>query len=173
MQVCVWEPSICPFLWKLCSYDLPAFPWTSFTLLIFFNSLYTRITSFLTAKRTQIFFPVIFLTGWILPDFFLILCNCIIKCFVFTRDEDETGWDLESFTEVLQCLHLDTPLLEQKIQRNYMGLNISACMHRSNSGQRIQRDQKNPTATSKGPGAKAGVWNQELSLSMPPAHNTT
>ena len=54
-----------------------------------------------------------------------------------------------------------------------MELNITACMHRANSGQKIQRDQKNPTATSKGPGAKAGVWNQELSLSMPPAQNTT
>ena len=37
-----------------------------------------------------------------------------------------------------------------------MGLNITACMHRANSGQKIQRDQKNPTVTSNGPGPRAG-----------------
>lgn len=41
----------------------------------------------------------------------------------------ETGWDPGPFTAVLQCLHLDIPLLENKIKENCMGLKTAVCTH--------------------------------------------
>ena len=41
----------------------------------------------------------------------------------------ETGWDPGPFTAVLQCLHLDIPLLENKIKENCMGLKPAMCTH--------------------------------------------
>ena len=62
-----------------------------------------------------------------------------------------------------------------KIQRNGMGLNITMRMQAvgANSGQKIQRDQKSPTATSEEPGAKTGCQEQKQGPECAPALNTT
>ena len=56
----------------------------------------------------------------------------------------ETGWALGPFAVMLQCLHLDTPLLEQQNTKKLYGTkNNCAFSLRANSGQKMQRDQKN------------------------------
>ena len=68
---------------------------------------------------------------------------------------DEMNWDLGPFAAVLQCLRLDTPLLEQQ-NRNYLGLKITACMHSWGRFWTVDTKRpKNPTAVLKEPGAKA------------------
>ena len=68
---------------------------------------------------------------------------------------DEMNWDLGPFAAVLQCLRLDTPLLEQQ-NRNYLGLKITACMHSWGRFWTVDAKRpKNPTAVLKEPGAKA------------------
>ena len=72
----------------------------------------------------------------------------------------ETGWDLGPFAAVLQCLHLDTPLLKQQ---NTKKLKVN-CMH-AQLGQimdkKMQKTKKTPTATLEEPGAKTGCWEQK------------
>ena len=54
----------------------------------------------------------------------------------------ERGWDLEPFAAGLQCVHLDTPLLEQQnTKKLYVTTNNCACPIGANSEQRIQKDQ--------------------------------
>ena len=62
---------------------------------------------------------------------------------------------------LLQCgsayiwTHLSS---NNKIQRNYVRLKITVCMHSwTNSGQKIQRDWKNPNVSFEDPGAKSGA----------------
>ena len=81
---------------------------------------------------------------------------------------DLTGWGLGPFAAVLQCLHLDTSHLKQqntekpyRTKNNYMYVAAGA-----NSGPRIQKRLKPPTATSEEPGANRV-------LHMPSALNTT
>ena len=50
-------------------------------------------------------------------------------------------WELGSFPEVLQCFHLDTPLLQQQNTNKYVRLKLTLCVHSwANSGPK--RDQK-------------------------------
>ena len=74
-----------------------------------------------------------------------------------------TGWDLGPFAAALQCLHLDTPLLGNRIQGNCMGLKITVCTHSWGKfwTQKIKKRPKNPTATLEEPGAKTGLWEQK------------
>ena len=78
-----------------------------------------------------------------------------------------------SWDPLLQCLHLDSS--SNKIQRNYMGLKITACLPTggANSGQKIQRDQKTQLTILKSPEQKRGVGSKSRVLSMPPAQNIT
>ena len=83
-------------------------------------------------------------------------------------------WDLGLFAAVLQCLHLDTPLLEQQNTKKLDGTKNN-CMHMQ-LGQILDKrykDQKNPTATFEEPRAKAGGREQKQVLCMPPTHNTS
>ena len=83
--------------------------------------------------------------------------NCSNNVLRNALSATETGWDLGPWAAVLQCLHLDTPLLEQNTKK----LNGT-----KNNGMHIQLGQtldpkdtrrpKNPTATFEEPGAKAG-----------------
>ena len=72
---------------------------------------------------------------------------------------------------MLQCLHLDTPLLKQQ---NTKKLTKNNCVH---LGQILDpKDTKRPkssSATFEEPGAKTGCWEQKHSTELPPAHNTT
>ena len=72
----------------------------------------------------------------------------------------ETSWNLGPFAPaVLQCLHLDTPLLEQQNTKKLDGTENS-CMH-AWLGQirtkRYKRQNKKPTATSEELRAKCWV----------------
>ena len=54
----------------------------------------------------------------------------------------EMGWDLEPFAARLQCLHLDTPLLEQQDTKKLdVTRNDRACPVGANSEQKTQKDQ--------------------------------
>lgn len=77
--------------------------------------------------------------------------------------EDVTGKDLKPFAAVLQSLHLDEPLTNNKIQRNYMALKITGCICSwSNFEWKIQKPHKKPNCPGKCEkkngvlGAKAG-----------------
>ena len=80
----------------------------------------------------------------------------------------ETGWDSGALVAVLQCLHLNTSLLQQRntkkpyrLKNNYM--HAAAGSH---SGQKIQTDQKTQLL----------LWRTQSNgrvLYMPPAHNST
>ena len=50
----------------------------------------------------------------------------------------ETGWDLGCFTAVLQCLHLDTPLLQQQNTKKLYGPKNN-CVH-THLGQILDQD---------------------------------
>ena len=79
------------------------------------------------------------------------------------------NWDT-----LLQCCNACTWTnlsASNKIQRNYMGLKLTACTHRW--GKLWTKSPKNPTATSEEPGAKTGCREQKQVLSMPLALNTT
>ena len=39
------------------------------------------------------------------------------------------SWKLGSFPEVLQCFHLDTPLLQEQNTNKYLRLKLTLCMH--------------------------------------------
>ena len=55
----------------------------------------------------------------------------------------ETGWDLGPFAAALQCLHLDTPLLEQQNTKKLPGTKNN-CMH-AQLGQILDpKDTKRP-----------------------------
>ena len=56
-----------------------------------------------------------------------------------------------------------------KIQRNYIGLKIT-CTVGANSRQKIQKDQKIPTATSEEPGAKTGCQEQKQGTEHAPCN---
>ena len=68
-----------------------------------------------------------------------------------------TGWDLQtiywelgSFPEVLQCFHLDTPLLQQQSTNKYVRLKLTLYVHSwANSGPK--RDQKKKKKTTQPP----------------------
>ena len=98
---------------------------------------------------------------------------------IFLTWYTETGWDLGRFAgtwdPLLQCCsactwtHLSS---SNKIRRNCMGLKITACTRGWGKfwNQKIQRDQKNPTATFEGPGAKTGCWEQKQGTVQGPLH---
>ena len=82
----------------------------------------------------------------------------------------ETGWDMGHFAgtwdPLLQCCNACTWThlsLSNKIQRNCMGLKITACMGSWGKfwTQKIQRDKKNPTVIFEETGAKTGCWEQK------------
>lgn len=80
------------------------------------------------------------------------------------------AWDLGRFTAVLQCLNLDTLLLEHKIQRNYMGLTIAVCMCSWNKFWTTRyKKTENSAAISEELGAKElGVGSKNRVLCMSP-----
>ena len=67
-----------------------------------------------------------------------------------------------TWNPLLQCLHLDEPLLQQQNTRNYKRLKITTCMP-ANSGRKIQKDQKNLKCHFRRAGSK------RRGLCMPPA----
>ena len=77
------------------------------------------------------------------------------------------AWDLGPS---LQCLHLDTLLLEHKIQRNYMGLKMAVCMCSWNkSWTKRYKKTNNSVAISEELGAKElGVGSKNRVLCMSP-----
>ena len=83
---------------------------------------------------------------------------------------NETGWDLGPFAEVLQCLHLDTPLLEQQNTKKLYGTKNN-CVH-APVGQILDpkdtKRPKNPTATFEEPRANTGCWEQKQGLEHAP-----
>ena len=89
----------------------------------------------------------------------------------------ETGWDLGPFAAVLQCLHLDTPLLGQQNTKKLYGTKNN-CMYAqlfvANSGpQRYKETKKPQLPLLKSLEKKQGVGSKSWVLRMPPAHNTT
>ena len=83
----------------------------------------------------------------------------------------ETSWDVEPFAAGLQCLHLDTPLLEQ-LNINTKKLDETKnCVHvqlEQMLDPKRQKKNKNPTATSEKPGAKARAEEQRQSAARAP-----
>ena len=82
----------------------------------------------------------------------------------------ETGWDLGPFAAVLQCLHLDTPLLKQQNTKRLYGTKTN-CVH-AQLGQILDpkdsKRPKTPTATFEEPGAKTGCWEQKQGTAYAP-----
>ena len=75
------------------------------------------------------------------------LCEYVLECAC------ETGWDRDP---LLYSLHLDIPLLEQQNTKKLYRTKNN-CVHAQLGKfwiQKIQRDQKNSTATFQEPGAK-------------------
>ena len=74
-----------------------------------------------------------------------------------THKTNETGWDLGPFFSVLQCLHLDTPLLQQQNTQKLYDTKSNR-MH-ALLGQILDPEHttrsKNTTATFEEPGAKS------------------
>ena len=95
-----------------------------------------------------------------------------------TNHKYETGWD-----PLLKCCNACTWThfsSSNKIQRNYMGLKITACMRSWGKfwTQRIQRDQKKTPKPTQLPLLKSleqkqGVGSKSRVLRMPPARNAT
>ena len=77
-------------------------------------------------------------------------------------------WDLQPFAAVLQCLHLDTPLLEQQNTKKLYGTK-NKCVH-AQLGQIL--DPKD-TETKKTQLPLLKRLEQNRVLHKPPAHNTT
>lgn len=77
------------------------------------------------------------------------------------------AWNQGLFAAVLQCLHLDIPLLDQQNTDKLLGLNITACMCNWDKfwTQKIQ-SVKNPTATFE------ELWSKSRVLHLPSAHTT-
>ena len=105
-------------------------------------------------KRTLFFF--FFCYGLVISKLTLFF-NCSNNVLRNAPSVAETGWDLGPCAARLQCLYLDTALLEQNIKKLY-GTKYNA-MH-IQLGQTLDpkdtRRPKNPTATFEEPGAKAG-----------------
>ena len=90
----------------------------------------------------------------------------------------ETGWDMGRFAAELQCLHLDTPLLQQQnTKKPYVTKNNYVLgQSQTNSGQKIQRDQENQLPGLRNLEQKQGSQEQKqfiLHMRMPPAYDTT
>ena len=86
------------------------------------------------------------------------------------------NWD--SLDPLLQCCNFCTwtnVSLSNKMQRNYMGLKITACLCSWGKfwAKRYKKDQKNKPFTSEELGAKIGCQEQNQVLSTPPAPYTT
>ena len=69
------------------------------------------------------------------------------------------AWDLGPFAAVLQCLHLDTPLLKQQNAKKLYGTKNNAQLGQ-NYGLKTQQP-KNSTAISEELGAKTGCREQK------------
>ena len=85
----------------------------------------------------------------------------------------ETSWDVEPFAAGLQCLHLDTPLLEQLNINTKKRMRLkTVCMCSWNKcwtqRDKKKKNKKNPTATSEKPGAKARAEEQRQSAARAP-----
>ena len=72
-------------------------------------------------------------------------------------------WD--PLLQVLQCLFLNKLLLQQQIQRNHMGLKITACLCSWDKfWTKDTKRPKHPISTSKEPGEKPGCWKQKQGI---------
>ena len=81
---------------------------------------------------------------------------------IWVSSGSETGWDLGPFA-VLQCSHLDTPLLKQQNTKKLYGTKNN-CMHEQLGqimGKKLQKTKKTPTATFEETGAKDGGQEQK------------
>ena len=94
----------------------------------------------------------------------------------------ETGWDLGPFAgtwdHLWQCCNACTWThlsLSNRIQRNCIGLKITACVLSWDKfwTQKIQRDQETQLPLLKSLEQKQGVGSKSKVLRMPPAHTTT
>ena len=82
------------------------------------------------------------------------------------------GWDRDP---LLQCLHLDTPLLEQQNTKKLYGTennSVHAQLGKILEPKDTKRP-KTPTATFEGSGTKTGGWEQKQGTAPAPAHSTT
>ena len=83
----------------------------------------------------------------------------------------ETGWDLGPFAAVLQCWHLDTPLLKlQNTKKLYGTKNNGVHVHLGQIlDQKIRKTQETSTATSEEPGEEKQWVGSKSSLHATPA----
>jgi len=117
------------------------------------NYVFNELLVVLCLEKRTLFF---FCYGLVISKLTLFF-NCSNNVLRNAPSAAETGWDLGPCAARLQCLYLDTPLLEQNIKKLY---------GTKNNGMHIQLGQtldpkdtrrpKNPTATFEEPGAKAG-----------------
>ena len=88
----------------------------------------------------------------------------------------QSEWDrLGPFATVLQCLHLDKPLLEQQNTKK-LHATKNNCVHTQLGqilDQKIQKDQKTQLPLLKNREEKPGVGSKSRVLCMSPALNTT
>ena len=95
----------------------------------------------------------------------------------FSFASSETGWDLGPFAAVLQCLHLDTSLLQQPTTKKYyrtknncLNVQLGQILDPKDT-KRLKKKKKKPTFWK--------AWNknsmseQKQSTAHAPAHNTT
>ena len=87
------------------------------------------------------------------------------------ESRSETGWDLGPFAAVLQCLHLDKPLLQQQNTKKLYGTKNNS-VH-AQLGQilrkKIQKDSKTELPPLKSREQKQGIRNKSRVLCMPAA----
>ena len=83
---------------------------------------------------------------------------------------DETGWDLGPFATVLQCLHLDKPLLQQQnTKRKYETKNNCEYVQLGQILDKRYKETKTQLPLLKSLEQKQGVRIKSRVLSMPPA----
>lgn len=86
------------------------------------------------------------------------------------------AWDLGHFAAAPQCLHLGTALLSNETHRNYMGLKITASMHRWGKfwTKKTKKEKKKSNCHFSGARSKDGVLEANVGYcACPPACNTT
>ena len=111
-----------------------------------------------------------------------------VNQFCCLSGECEVSWDLGPFAAVLQCLHLDKPLLQQQSTKKLYGTKNN-CVYvqlgqildqkiqrrktKQKKNKKQQQQKKNPTAISEEPEAKLGAGSERRVQYMPFALTTT